>query len=127
MPTQFRAGMHLLGSLQALIALLLIAGLCVRSSFSTTFSAYTPGVLEGLSVGLILLAPSAIPALASLTEALCTAHVLSYLEAAVVRAKWKLKLVVRVYHRSPTCLIRRLWLSAAALPSVVVYSFVLVL
>ncbi len=51
-------------------------------------------MLEGLSVGILLLAPAALPCLAFLSESFGTAHLLAYLEAAVVRARWKLKLAV---------------------------------
>lgn len=91
-PLQFRAWMHLFGWLQAIVAVALIAGLCVRSGRSSAYGTMTTSVLEGLSVGLLLLAPAAIPSLAFLAESLGTAHVLAYLEAAVVRARWKLRL-----------------------------------
>ena len=89
---QFRAAMQVFGWAQIALIVLLIVGLCVRSSRTTAFTGWSQGVLEGLSVGILLLSPGLLPLLAVLGEWFGTAYVLAYLEAAVVRARWKLRL-----------------------------------
>jgi hypothetical protein len=51
-------------------------------------------VLEAVSVAIVLLSPLVIPAIVQFAELCGTAHVLAYLEAVVIRARWKLKLEV---------------------------------
>lgn len=100
---QLRAGLHIFGIVQAVLVCLVVIGLCVRSSLSLEFSAWNVGVLEGISVCLIALGPAVIPSLAVFAESLGTAHVLAYLEAAVIRARWKKKLAVGSIFLSFSC------------------------
>lgn len=76
------------------VVVLVIVGACVRSSLTTAFHTWTSGVLEAVSVAIVLLSPLVIPAIVQFAELCGTAHVLAYLEAVVIRARWKLKLEV---------------------------------
>jgi spore maturation protein SpmA len=80
---------------QIVVIGLVVVGACVRSSLTTAFHAWSSGVLEAVSVAIVLLAPLILPAVMQFAESCGTAHVLAYLEAAVIRARWKLKLEVR--------------------------------